>query len=119
MMKNIELPKSKIIQKRPKRTFSLEDKLKLYEQWRKSGLSMSKFCKENDLVHSAFGNWRKKFSIEQTIGNKEHWIPVVAKEQPLKDNFLHVEISFPNTIKVLISLLLFFMVLSYAIKVIW
>ena len=118
MINNLESQKSKIIKKRVKRKFSLEDKSKLYHKWKKSGLSMTRFCKENDLVHSAFSNWRKNFSTKQSIKNNDCWVPVVTKEQSSKNNYLQVQIDFPNKTKILISLLLFFMVLSYAIKVI-
>lgn len=118
MINNIEVPKSKFIQKRPKRTFSIEEKLKFYAKWKKSGLSISKFCEENDLVISAFSNWRKKFSVDKSVGHQDNWVPVTTKEQPVPNNFFQVQIIFSNTTKIFVSLLLFLMVLFYAIKVI-
>lgn len=119
MINNIEIQKSKIIKRRPKRRFSLGDKQKLYTQWKKSGLTMTKFCKEKDLVHSAFSNWRKKFSSGQTVKNKNYWMPVVTKEKTLENDYLPKQINLNVVTQILIILLLLFMVLDYAVKLIW
>ena len=118
-MTNIQIQKSKIAENRPRRTFSLEDKQKFYLQWKKSGLSISRFCKDNDLVHSAFANWCQTLSSNKTIKDKNDWTPVVPKEQPQQANCLQIQIKLSSTTKILISLLLFFMVLSHAIAIIW
>lgn len=121
MINDIENQKSNIIKRRPKRTFTLREKQKLYDEWQKSGLTMTKFCKEKDLIHSAFSNWRKKFSSEQTPSNNSNWIPVVTKKniKPANINIRTAPIDLNITTQILIALLLFFMVLDYAIKVIW
>lgn len=119
MINNIQIQKTKIIKKRPKRIFSLEDKQKFYTQWKKSGLTITKFCKEKDLVHSAFSNWIKKFSPEQTVQNKDNWIPLVTKEKSPEIDYLPVQINLNIVTQILIALLLLFMVLDYAFKLIW
>lgn len=121
MISNIEIQKSKNVKRRPKRKFTLEDKQKLYSEWKRSGLTMTRFCKEKDLIHSAFSNWRKKFASEQTVKNRCNWIPVVNKEKlkPAKTDNLPIPINLNLTTQILIILLLIFMVLDYAAKFIW
>lgn len=94
-----------ITKKRGRRKFSLEDKQELCEQWQASGLNKHQFCKQNDLVLTAFSKWCNKFLPENTDASKRNWIPVVSQNNPHKEEErTSVEIMLPNKMIIHVSL---------------
>jgi transposase-like protein len=93
------------INKRPKRYFSQEDKQNLYIQWKASGLNRTRFCREHDLVASAFSKWCKQLHSNKKISTPENnWIPVVSKEissEPQKE-VTFINLNIPNITNVLL-----------------
>lgn len=119
-----QIPKMKA--RRSKRNFSVEDKKRYYSLWKTSGLTMQRFCKEQDLVSSAFAKWcRMLSSLEKTSeSSQNNWTPVIAKENVLENgsHLMALEIKIPNSIKIYICLfllILFFRESISAINALW
>lgn len=113
--------------KRDRRIFSIDEKQKLYQQWKLSGVNKNQFCKQNDLVASAFSKWCRKFSSNETISTTQsNWVPVISKneisELPKSPTLIEIKISNPTKIIIFLFMLSLVLVLKemfHAIKVIW
>jgi hypothetical protein len=116
---------SKIVKRRPRRAFNLEDKKRFYAQWKASGVKKNDFCIQNDLSPSVFDKWCRKFSLDKnSTSSKNDWMPLVPKNNIAvpKDGLLKLEIKLPSSIKFcLFSLviILYLKELLHAITVIW
>jgi transposase-like protein len=83
--------------KRNRREFSLEEKQKLFEQWKVSGLNKNQFCKQHDLVLSAFSKWCRQFMIPKANDKlKNYWTPVLLKANEATKEEVTVEVAMPN-----------------------
>lgn len=49
--------------------YSNEERIKIYEAWKQSGLSPSKFCQQNAIRLPTFYGWVKKFKKAAEEGN--------------------------------------------------
>jgi len=117
---------SKIVKKRAKRTFSSVDKQRFYLLWKESGLKKSQFCKNHDLVLSAFTKWCRKISLDKHLQSSENdWVPIVSNNsipESIKDNPAIIKIEVPIAIKICIFLLFPILILREvlnAVNVIW
>lgn len=62
-----------------KKTFSLEEKQELCQEWQKTNLSRSQFIRQNNLP-KAFHTWCNKFLGQQLAPTENAaWLPIVAK----------------------------------------
>lgn len=52
-----------LLKKAPKRKFTLEEKKRLYFEWKAGNLTKSKFCKEKGVALSDFSQWCQIFSV--------------------------------------------------------
>jgi len=88
--------------KREKRYFSPEEKLRLYQEWKLSGINRNRFCKQHDIIASAFTKWCRKLSNENSMSTKNDWVPVVSKEQIItpKKEVMVLEIKILNATKI-------------------
>lgn len=101
MMKSIHRPA-----KRARRKFSLNDKQKLCEAWQASGLNKHQFCKQKDLVLTAFSKWCNRFLLN-TDACQKNWAPVVLQDNLSKvKEPISVEILLPNKMIMRLSLAL-------------
>jgi transposase-like protein len=122
---NDAIETSKIVKRRPRRAFNLEDKKRFYTQWKTSGIKKNDFCIKNDLSPSVFDKWCRKFAVDKNpTPSKNDWTPLVPKNSITipKDVPLKLEIKLPYSIKIcLFSLviILFLKELLHAITVIW
>jgi len=83
---------------------------RIIERWQSSGLSQSKFCREEKLPKSAFGYWLRKYKKEKgrpsILKDKtiDRFIPVeVRRSMPGNENDCdssRVEVFFPNGVHV-------------------
>lgn len=116
---------SKIIKRRPRRVFNLEDKKRFYTQWKASGTKKNDFCIKNDLSPSVFDKWCRKFSVDKNpIPSKNDWTPLVPKNNTIipQNVPLKIEIKLPLSIKICLFsfvIILFLKELLHAITVIW
>lgn len=83
--------------KRNRREFSLEEKQRLFEQWKVSGLNKNQFCKQHDLVLSTFSKWCRQFMIPKANDKlKNYWTPVLLKANEGTREEVTVEVAMPN-----------------------
>lgn len=122
---NNAIETSKIVQRRPRRAFNLEDKKRFYTQWKASGVKKNDFCIQNDLALSVFDKWCRKFTLDKNSTlSKNDWTPLVPKSniaEP-KDGSLKVEIKLPSSIKTCLFFLVIILCLKellHAITIIW
>lgn len=96
MMKDVK--RTDALGRRLKRTFSQEEKQKFCAEWKDSGLSKFRFCKERGLVLSAFSQWCRKFqSHKGKSTSKKGWLALVPKEAASKSRELILfEVKLPN-----------------------
>ncbi len=102
MMKSIPRPT-----KRARRKFSLNDKKKLCEQWQASGLNKHQFCKQQDLVLTAFSKWCHKLLPNNIDVCQKDWAPVALRDNAdrVKEP-ISVETLLPNKMILRLSLAL-------------
>jgi len=60
---------------------------RIIERWQSSGLSQSKFCREEKLPKSAFGYWLRKYK-------KEKGLPSILKDKT-PDRFIRLRFAVP------------------------
>jgi len=68
----------------------------LYEKHQESGISMSKFCKNNSIPISTYSKWKKKFDTELATPLKQLSPILVEKSKEL-------ELDLPEGIKLRLS----------------
>ena len=70
----------------------------IVSEWKNSGISQAKFCKNNNIPHSTFSFWKKRFLgvKTQTIKSKA-FIPITQEITP-QENAL--SIALPNGISI-------------------
>lgn len=119
MINGSEVPK--IVKRRPRRIYTLEDKKKFYTQWKNSGIKKSDFCIQNNLSSSVFDKWCRKFALDKNSApSKNDWMPLIPKNNIAtpKDELLKVKIKLPSSIETclfLLVIILFLQALLYAI----
>ena len=92
---------------RKNQKFSQEEMYLAVEKWQESGLSQSKFCKEERITFHIFKYWHKKFIKEKgqsKVAKKKSakkFIPVKIEKTPnpfCKDKDF-IEIIYPNGVQ--------------------
>lgn len=68
----------KQINRKPKKSFSIEEKRNYWIAWKKSGINQSEFCKANGISRSAFYQWSQVFKEE---GSEVGFSPLVIDKQ--------------------------------------
>jgi hypothetical protein len=79
----------------------------LIESWQKSGLTQKQFCARENLSHSTFKYWRKKYRINQERNTKlseNAFIPIKLAgrhAQSESENYQKsITITYPNGIEI-------------------
>lgn len=81
-----------------KKTFSPEVRRQHIDDWRKSGLSMSDYCRRHDLAVSTFSVWWQKRHDPSRLKLKPLRIPAVSRQPSLPSTAL--EICLPGGIQI-------------------
>lgn len=91
--------------KKGKRHFSAEERLALCQEWRRSGISLEKFCNTHKISRPTFYRWCHHLYPEPKAFNAE-WMPVIAKpKQVSPESTISIEIPLPNTAVARVKLL--------------
>ena len=72
------------------------------QQWRESGLSAIKFCAGQDISHSKFLYWKKRFRKKQSPSDTGKFVKVIpdkAKEGTAKT----IELLYPNGVRLQVN----------------
>ena len=80
---------------------SAEDWKDVYSKYLSSGLSLSKFCKEENIAPSSFSKWRDKFSGKTSAKTSKF---KKLTPEASSSNFKKLELELPEGIKLTLSL---------------
>lgn len=76
-----------------------EKMFRLISRWTKSGVSVSAFCRNNDIGVHTFNYWRKQYNREQTQNNAPLFVEF--KPEPANQNqSVRMEIELPGGIHI-------------------
>lgn len=90
---------------RDRRDFTLDHKKQLCAQWRASGLNRYQFCKQNDLVLSAFSKWCDQIKPEDNnAGLDNDWLPLIGQSDAQSEEEVSVKIMLPTQMAVHVPL---------------
>lgn len=62
------------------------------EAWQQSGLTITAYCQRHGLTRSAFGNWRRRYSMPST-SNTTAFVPLQLTVAPTPKPTLSAEIT--------------------------
>lgn len=77
-----------------------EEKVKICEEWKQSGLGKKVFCKQKGIAPATFHGWcQKLWDIKAVFGNKLCAVKVVDKDAAVvKAEPIVLEVFFSNTV---------------------
>ena len=85
--------------------FTRTEILKLLTHWKRSGITKRQFCRNENIAHSTFANWYKKYrqDIDQPTESDPlpAFIPIKLDNHPPpgKSAYSPIEVSFPNGVQ--------------------
>jgi transposase-like protein len=88
----------------PRKQLSPDERRALCQQWKTSGLSRSKFCRQHGVALSSFHHWLNGKRLEGArlnLKNNQDWVPVTVKKRPdpITEEPLLLEMILPNQIR--------------------
>lgn len=70
----------------------------IVDDWKKSGISQAKFCQINNIPHSSFSYWKKRFlGVKTQVKKNKAFIPITQEIRPQSHA---LSISMPNGISI-------------------
>ena len=78
------------------KSYSLEEKLALCEEWKRSSIGIEQFCKSKGISKSALYKWRRTLS-PQSHDKTKNWVLVKPASEPsASNNEMLIELTLPN-----------------------
>lgn len=84
--------------------YTWQEKVKLCERWKQSGLSKVMYCKRNNLVFSTFCGWCDRLWPKVSAGQFCEVVEVSSIHQKEEVIPMTVEVCFPNEVSAKVSL---------------
>lgn len=72
------------------------------QNWKRSGLSKSKFCQENSLSYHGFNYWLRKFNSDNPTTISENNFLILHPEEGKDNSGKFLEIHFPSGVKMVL-----------------
>ncbi len=90
-----EMPSVNKKQRLSPKNYSVEEKLALCEEWKRSGMGIEQFCKAKGISKSALYKWGRTLSL-QSQDKAKNWVLVKPAQEPSSENEVLIELTLPN-----------------------
>lgn len=87
-----------------KQGYAWEEKVKICERWKRSGLSKVTYCKRNSLVFSTFCGWCDRLWPKVSTGQFCQVVEISSTNKKEMNLPITIEVSLPNQVSAKVSL---------------
>jgi len=82
-----------VLRRRKRRkVYSVEEKKKLCQQWKCSGLSLHQFCEQQNLAKSSFYGWCQRYGTDEVTESAFSPVTAPASSQEIVQNHVTIEL---------------------------